>query len=217
MAEINEDGTFTVKSLPRGEVLQLTASCNNWVSSDPAIEELAAVEMKDQVSRLQRSRVYPQVFRLEGDVVRPTVRMEPATTCRVEVVEKGSTPIKGARVRLIPYQGSFDGRSNVFGYGEKTRLRLRAGATSVSTQRCVELGIVRDTRTRFVAFTGDNGVAEVKSLPGGPDGSPAMTSFVVTHPDYFGANSGGLGDQGSSRVALYSGQTAHVTVRMKKK
>jgi hypothetical protein len=217
MAEVHEDGTFSISSLPRGEVLQLTASCPDWVSSDPVPAELEAVGMKAMKSRLQRSHVYPQVMRLDADVIYPTMRMEAAATCRVKVFETDGDPIRGARVRLIPYQGSFDGRSNVFGHGESTRRRLRAGVAGASTQRCVTLGIVRDTRTRFIALTGDDGIAEIKSLPGGPGNSPAMTSFVVTHPDYFAAKTGGLGDQGSSRAALYSGQTANVTVRMKKK
>lgn len=217
MTDVRPDGTFTLNDLPPNEVLQLTASCDQWVSADPTIAELDAVGMKDKSSRLQRSRVYPQVVRLSGDVVRPVVRMEPATTCRIEVFETGGTPIKGARVRLIPYQGSFDGRSHIFGHGENSRSRLLADAAGVPVLRRVELGIIRDVKSRFTAMTGDDGVAEIKSLPGGPDGSPAMTSFVVTHPDYFAANSGGLGDQGSSRAALYSGQTTTVTVRMKKK
>ena len=217
MAVVNDDGTFSFDSLPCGDVVQLTASCANWVSSDPTLNELADVEMKEQTSRLQRSRVYPQVVRLEGEVVRFEIRMEPATKCAVEVVDTAGTPVKGARVQLIPYQGSFDGRSHVFGYGERTRLRLLLGVSGITTQRCVELGISRDVKGRYTSFTSDDGVAEITSLPGGPDGSPAMTSFVVTHPDYFAANSGGLGDQGSSRVALYSGRTARVTVRMKRK
>ncbi len=217
MAVVNDDGTFAIDSLPRGDIVQLTALCVDWVSSDPTVKELAAADMEEQASRLQRSRVYPQVVRLEADVVRSVIRMESATTCHVQVIETDGTPIRGARVRLMPYQGSFDGRSHIFGYGENTKVRLLSGASSITTQRCVELGIARDVKSRFTAFTGDNGVAEITSLPGGPDGSPAMTSFVVTHPDYFAANSGGLGDQGSSRVALYSGQIANVIVRMKRK
>ncbi|MCH2202868.1 MAG: hypothetical protein MK102_12925 [Fuerstiella sp.] len=217
MASVSKDGTFTIDSLPRGEILQLTASCTGWVSSDPTLEELETVGMKEQASRLQRSRVYPQVVHLDRDVVQPTIRMEPATTCRVSVIETSGAPVEGARVRLIPYQGSFDGRSHVFGHGENSRQRLLSGSVSLSIQRRIELGIERDRKSHFVSFTGADGVAEISSLPGGPAGSPAMTSFVVTHPDYFGASRGGLGDQGSSRAALYTGQTARVTVRMKKK
>ncbi|MCH2212863.1 MAG: hypothetical protein MK110_16295 [Fuerstiella sp.] len=217
MAGIREDGTFMIDSVPRGEILQLTASCTGWVSSDPTLAELETVGMKEQASRLQRSRVYPQVVRLDRDVVQPTIRMEPATTCRVTVLETSGAPVEGARVRLIPYQGSFEGRSHVFGHGESSRRRLLSGSVSLSIQRRIELGIERDRKSHYISLTGADGVTEVRSLPGGPAGSPAMTSFVVTHPDYFGASRGGLGDQGSSRAPLYSGQTARVTVRMKKK
>ncbi len=217
MSTVREDGTFSLGSLPRGEIVQLTASCEDWVSSDPTLAELNAVGMEEEASRLQRSRVYPQVVRLDGDLLRPVVRMEPATTCRVQVVEQGGRPIEGAYVRLIPYQGSFDGRSHVFGHGESTRARLLADSAVVSVRQRVDLGIVRDIRRRFSSQTGSDGIAEIKSLPGGPDGSPAMTSFVVSHPDYFAASTGGLGDQGSSRAALYSGQTTEVVVRMKHK
>lgn len=217
MSDIASDGTFALNSLPRGEIVQLTAACDDWVSSDPTLDELQAADMQDKASRLQRSRVYPQVVRLQDDVVRPVIRMEPATTCRIRVVEAGGAPIEGAFVRLIPYQGSFDGRSHVFGHGESTRRRLQLDSPIVAVRQRVELGIARDIRRRFTATTGDDGIAEIKSLPGGPDGSPAMTSFVVTHPDYFGASDGGLGDQGSSRAALYSGRTTDVVVRMKRK
>ena len=217
MAEIRPDGTFAIGHLPQGEIVQLTASCENWVSSDPTLAELEAAGMQEKSSRLQRSRVYPQIVRLENDVTRTVVRMEPATTCRIEVVETNGTPVEGARVRLIPYQGSFDGRSHVFGHGESTRQRLLSDAINVTAQQRIELGIARDIRGRYTANTGSDGIAEISSLPGGPDGSPAMTSFVVTHPNYFAANSGGLGDQGSSRAALYSGRTTEVLVRMKRR
>jgi len=217
MAEIRPDGRFVIDHLPQGEIVQLTASCENWVSSDPTFAELEDAGMQEKASRLQRSRVYPQIVRLENDVIRPVVRMEPATTCRIEVMETNGTPIEGARVRLIPYQGSFDGRSHVFGHGESTRQRLLSDAVNVTVQQRIELGIARDVRGRYTASTGSDGIAEITSLPGGPDGSPAMTSFVVTHPNYFAANSGGLGDQGSSRAALYSGRTTEVLVRMEKK
>lgn len=217
MTDVRPDGTFSLGRLPRGEVVQLTASCDEWVSSDPTLAELEAADMKEKASRLQRSRVYPQVIRLQGDAVQPVIRMEPATTCRVKVIEQNGAPIEGAHVRLIPYQGSFDGRSHVFGHGESTRKRLSQQAPIVSLRQRVEMGIARDVRSRFMATTGGDGIAEITSLPGGPDGSPAMTSFVVTHPDYFGASDGGLGDQGSSRAALYSGQTTDVVVRMKRK
>ena len=217
MSEIRSDGTFVIDHLPQGEIVQLTASCENWVSSDPTLEELEAAGMQEKASRLQRSRVYPQIVRLENDVTRPVIRMEPATTCRIEVIETNGMPVEGARVRLIPYQGSFDGRSHVFGYGESTRQRLLSEEINVTVQQRVDLGIARDIKGRYTASTGSDGIAEVASLPGGPDGSPAMTSFVVTHPDYFAANSGGLGDQGSSRAALYSGRTTEVLVRMKRR
>ncbi len=217
MARINKDGTFVIDTLPPGEVAQLTASCAGWVSSDPTVAELEAVGMKNKASRLQRSRVYPQVIPLEGDVIHPVIRMEPATTCRIEVVEAGGSPVQGARVRLIPYQGSFDGRSHIFGYGESSRRRLLSDSVSISVGRRIALGIVRDIHDRFLARTGADGIAEITSLPGGPEGSPAMTSFVVTHPDYFAATTRGLGDQGSSRAALYSGKTTEVLVRMKRK
>lgn len=215
MADIRPDGTFRFDDMPPGEVAQLTASCDEWTSSDPTLDELNAVGMQEKASRLQRSRVYPQVVRLDGKVIHPVIRMERATTCRVTVVDLKGHPIEGAHVRLIPYQGSFDGRSHVFGHGESTRRRLLADTTFVPTALRVQQGITRDVRSRFTARTSEDGIAEITSLPGGPEGSPAMTSFVVSHPDFFGASNGGLGDQGSSRAALYSGQVTEVTVRMK--
>jgi hypothetical protein len=72
--DIRADGTFVIDSLPSGEVIQLTAICDGWVSANPSNEEMKAVGMANAFRRLQPSRLYPQVFRSEENLFQPVIR-----------------------------------------------------------------------------------------------------------------------------------------------
>jgi len=218
--DIQPDGSFVIDALPRGEVIQLTAVCDGWVSANPSKEELTAVGMTSNVRRLQPSRLYPQVLRSEETLLETVVRMESAASCRVLVEDTSGNPIQNAIVRLQPFQGSFDGRSVLIGQFETTRgfLTRRQFEPAAAQQQSIIKGSLQVSPPRdYSAVTNNEGIATVTSLPGGPDGSPAMTSVYVSHSDYERPPNDGLGDRGLSRAALYQGQTAELKFQLKKK
>lgn len=218
--DIRADGTFVVTSLPRAEVIQLTAICDGWISANPSKEEMTAVGMASKYRRLQPSRLYPQVFRSDEDLFQPVIRMNKAASCRVQVQDSGGKPIPDASIWLQPFQGSFDGRSLLVGQAENTRgflARSQRKPTSTPQQTTIDGSLRALLRRTYTAVTNADGIATIDSLPGGPDGSPAMTSVHVSHPDYERPPNDGLGDRGLFRAALHLGQTAKIQFRLRKK
>jgi len=214
--DIREDGTFVIDSLPAGEVIQVTAVCDGWISANPTKEEMAAVEMANQFRRIQPSRLYPQVLRSDEEVVLPMIRMNEAASCRVQILDTSGKPIPNVLVRLQPFQGSYDGRSLFVGQGKSTRsLLLRAQAECQQSATDASAHIL--PHRVYSASTNADGIAVVTSLPGGPDGSPAMTPVYVSHPDYERPPNDGLGDRGLFRTALYLGQTSEIQFQLRKK
>ena len=222
MCDISEDGQFVLGGVPPGEIAQITVLCDDWVSANPTREELVSAGMAESVRRLQASRLYPQVFCVKGEVFRPVIRMEPAASCRVCIVDRGGHPVPGVTVRAAPYQGSYDGRSDIVGDGHSTAVLLQKQRTGRlerhEPEEAKRFGPHhRSARHRVKAVTDEEGVARLSGLPGGPEGSPAMTPIQIQHPDYQVSQREGLGDQGLTRAVLYRGQLAELKIQVEER
>ncbi len=86
--EIQPDGTFGFRSLPRGGELQLVAKCAGWIS-------------KSTMANRQQS-VTGQLIELTQDSLSLTLEMEPAGMIDVEVIHVHDGPVSGAVVRSSP-------------------------------------------------------------------------------------------------------------------
>ena len=102
-ADVAPDGSFIMESLPNDEYLQLTASCDGWVSTNPTDEELAyyAKHFDDRGAdprAASERRVCAQVFPLRGEKIEPAISMQRSATCEVTVLDQNESPLPGARV-----------------------------------------------------------------------------------------------------------------------
>ncbi|MEZ6063954.1 MAG: hypothetical protein R3C19_26720 [Planctomycetaceae bacterium] len=226
---IREDGTFTFDSLPRGDVVQMIAVCDGWVSSHPEAKELEAAGMPDRDRGFQTTRVAPQVARLEGDRISPTVRMELTASCRIKVVDADGMPIPDAWVGMNPNQIWFGGGSQIVGDGYSLRVSLsltEAQRNSMQNSSAsfwdrrkllAELGIASPASERYIATTDADGVAEIHTLPAGADDMPVSGTISVQHDDYEQPVGDDLRIRRETTVELRRGNVSDVTVTMDRK
>ncbi len=221
---INEDGTFVFESLPRGDVAQMITVCDGWVCSHPTAEDLKSVGLEAFESQISDSRVAPQVALLDGDVIKPVIKMEPTASCQVTVLDPDGEPLEGAMVHSNPNQIFFGGGSNIVGDGYSLRAALKAADQIKdmtwgrgARDKYVELGIMSPFSQRYIVTTNEAGTAELHTLPGGTEDSPKMSSIGVHHDEFEQPTGDGLGIRRQTSVPLIRGKTATITVEMQKK
>lgn len=157
-ATIEEDGTFVFESLPTGEVLQLIPVCDDWVPVNPTKDDIIPF-FPEAAERMVTTFSQPQLFRLDAPLVEPILKMAPATSVRVTVVDQAGKPMSGVEVASWPNQIWFDGGSNILGNAYSMSEWL------VESRQNVSRNIGRENR--YYAKTDEQGVAVIHSMPTG--------------------------------------------------
>jgi len=221
---IEEDGTFVFESLPRGDVVQMIAVCDGWISVHPTVEDLQRVGLEVHQSQISDSRVAPQLALLKGDVATPVIKMQQTAACRVTVLGPDGNPIENAQVYTSPNQISFGGGSTIVGNGYSRRAALLAADQikdltwgRATREKFVELGIMSPASSRYMATSDEKGVAEINTIPGGTKDSPLTQSIAVHHEDFEQPTGDGRGIRRQLNVSLVRGETSEVTIKMQKK
>jgi len=155
-APITEDGTFVFESLPTGEILQLIPVCDDWVPADPSKEDVLPF-FPEQAERLVTSMSQPHLIRLEGEQVEPVLKMVPATSVKVTVVDQDGKPLSGVEVASWPNQLWFEGGSQILGSAHSIADGL------LQSRQQSESRFTREFR--YVTKTDEHGVAIIRSMP----------------------------------------------------
>jgi hypothetical protein len=201
--DINADGTFEFSSLPSGEVVQLIAVCDGWISAQP--EGDLKAKYPDLVRRnpVSGSMRYPQLFELAGTSVEFTLKMEKAVACRVTIQDPDGKPLPDAMVHMWPNQFFFSLGSQVLG----NRL------DSVKMLRIIRSGEPLNTAwnldSAYSVKTNSSGVAVVKNLPGS-----GSFGVAAEHSKYEQA---AVGDSRETTVVLTPDEDAQVTIKLQPK
>ncbi len=167
-AEIAEDGTFALNSLPTDENLQIIALCDGWVSSSASAESVKEYTEKYHWQGVHyqgpdTTFVYPQLVRLEGPTADVEMPMDPTATCEIMVVDENKQPIADAEIHFWPNQLFFNSGSNIVGEGNDTLTviseMLKSGNHKIPP-------FERDLK-RYSATTNSEGKATIANLPAG--------------------------------------------------
>ncbi|MEX0724659.1 MAG: M56 family metallopeptidase [Planctomycetaceae bacterium] len=172
MAEIREDGTFAFESLPRDTNLQLVALCDGWISRSTSEAE-AKFYAKEYGLTIFSSpfhdvtRITPRLFRLDGEVVKPVLAMEPTATCEVIVEDEDGKPIEGADVNINPAVGWYQGGLGVLGMWKSQLTWLKNVDKMMGMSNRDFMDHWRDMRPQYIVVTDAEGRAVLHSLPQG--------------------------------------------------
>lgn len=203
---VEPDGSFHFESLPTGDVVQLIAVCDGWVSKLPN-----GAELKKQFPQLvERDNFspgmrWPQLFRLDGKQITPTISMEKTGNCQVTVHDPEGKPLEGARVVMWPNQIFFKYGSQILGdaVGSKKILRMVRDGQDL-------MKAFRNRKTSYDTLTNEKGVALIKNLP-----APAESGVAVMHKEFEQA----VQDRGRRQTTaqVKQGETTAITVKMQPK
>jgi len=205
--KIQPDGTYVFESLPSGDVVQLIAICDGWISKNPTRAELDAVlPWKENVNLgLSTSFTLPQVFALDAAEIEPILGMYAAATCQIKVVDPDDKPLPDAEVTMWPNHLLLRGGSTLLGFGYRSADLLRL------TEKGEEMDwrSMMQKKVGFRAKTNADGVAVITNLPG-----RSHIGLNVTHQDF---DQPAMQGRRSQNVDLKPGQSTTVTIHMKPK
>jgi len=166
---IEEDGSFAFDTLPRGEVLQVAATCDGWVSQPPTVDSVREF-FPEEPARVGSSSGQGQLVGLQKEVVRPVLPMNPSTTLRVLVVDEDENPLPDAIVEMSPNTNWFPSGSILLGtasYSKPQALVAGRRGEAINWPR---------SENPFTATTDSGGIAIVRNLP-----SDCNQVLVVSH------------------------------------
>jgi prenyltransferase beta subunit len=214
VAAIDEQGRFDLGWFPQGELLQLIAVSDGFVSAPPDQQQLAlsATRLRPPfVVRAQDRRTQPQVALLDGPAIDVAVPMTPTTSCRIRMVGPDGAPVSGATVAFWPNQIWLSGGSQVLGDGFSQSGWLRASRREDAGSGDLARNQYRhDASPRYQATSGDDGIAVVANLP-----LENQASFHVTHAALELPPAQFLRRYAS--VDLVAGEVAEITVTLQPK
>ena len=177
-ADIAADGTFVFASLPPDSELQVTAICDGWVSKNPTDNEITEYWKRVYGNALDSHRfkmgvVFPQVFRLDGDSIKPTIPMARTATYEVTVLDENDRPIPGARGGYSPNVLFYGSGNSLLGVGidRLTSIRTELGA-GVHQEPVVDKQItdqLHEWTAKYFRTTDAHGMAVITNLPAGTD------------------------------------------------
>jgi hypothetical protein len=219
-ADIAADGTFVIESLPPDEDLQLIAVCDGWVSNSPTANEVQAYADKHGLSELRYTGpdstfVYPNLYRLEGSILRPIVSMQRTADCEVTVIDDAGRPLPDATVSFWPNQAFFIGGSQILGTGFDAMKILRSQIGGRKAKPDIDW---RQFSKHYAAKTNERGIALIHNLPvpgAGEPARPGSADFSASHETY--ASTAALFPAPHATVSLEFGKTGRVTVRLHRK
>lgn len=188
-ARINEDGTFRIDALPQGAV-QVIGVCDGFTWQIPG----ADTEEGYGVSALS------QEFAPQGDTAHVRLKMQPAATFKVSVVDPEGRPIVGAKVSSYPLARWFSSRVQVVDPLRRTADEIRRTAAD---GKMPPLSWVH----YYDAVTDSQGIAVLHNLPA--YGKPIFVS--VEHETYTRLWDGSLTQ---NDMVAAPGETWQITVTM---
>ncbi len=156
-ADVGEDGTFQVRSLPEG-TLEIVAGCGGYVSTDLS---------EHVIDGIRHAQIMPDD---RGQPV--TIPMERTGDARILVLTPSGQPLADAGVGMSPNQ-SLGRSTSIIGARHKSEdiLEARDAGTMEKLRRESEM-------PRFWAKTDASGVAVICGLP------PGKHRVYVSTPDY---------------------------------
>lgn len=201
-ANIQPDGTFEFASLPRGDIVQLIAVCDGWVSRTPNKAEIQTV-VPWKYDRHLDNRVIPHVFALDEETIQPTIAMDRTVACKITVLAPGGRPLPGAEVLMWPNQLLLRGGGTLLGFGFRLSDSLRA------LERGEKVAPFTDWQPPFQATTNAEGIATIDNLP-----SKGNVGLLAEHPQFVHPIEN---NRRSTYVAMKPGETTEITIRMEPK
>lgn len=204
VVEIQADGNFVFASLPRGDVVQMIAICDGWLSKNPTMKELLTLAPWGQRGPSTTFKM-PQLAALDANKVTPTLAMEKEAICRVSVVKPDGKPLAGAKVLMWPNHIWLRGGSTICASGFRTADLLRHPDYHSDFWK----KLIEERGERFSAATNDEGIAVIRNLP-------ALTSVGIgaSHDDY---QQPIAGRDRSTDVNLVVGETTELVIKMQEK
>lgn len=203
-ADVQEDGTFVFQSLPRGEVVQLIAVCDGWLSREPTLQEIdvTAPWVKKVAGQMGRGTCAPLVYMLNEPTLRLKIGMTRTATCEVTVLGPDGSPLPNARVGMWPNQRWLRGGSTIVGVGIRSSdmLRSHRGRDDIDWIALLD---------RFSARSNEQGVATIVNLPGKPN-----IGLGVEHDEF---EQPIANRDRSTNVTLKSGETHRLQIKMQPK
>jgi hypothetical protein len=202
---IQEDGSFVFASLPRGEVVQLIAVCDGWLSREPNQQEIDVTTpwvKRIASARGGNSMWAPLVYMLNEPTVSLTIEMVATAACEVTVLKPDGSPLPNASVSLWPNQSWLRGGNTIVGVGYRSTdlLRREQGPNTVDWLSLLQ---------RFAGKTNDQGKVTIFNLPGKPSIGLGVEHEAFDQPIE-------RGDR-STNVTLKSGETHRLEIRMQSK
>jgi beta-lactamase regulating signal transducer with metallopeptidase domain len=204
-AEIAEDGTFLLKSVPHDPQIELTAVCEGFISKSA----------KHETSGMKGIHI-PQSFLLKESMEPITIAMEPSAKCEVLVVDKDNKPLEGVDVRCAATVFFDHGGGRIFALPWDTdATRLRPVDTK-SKEDLEQAFASQMTALGYRRLTNADGIAVLENLQGHPE-------TVDVWDDHFEIPLGKVGPKDHEwtgrdlYVELVSGQTSHVTAKVQPK
>ena len=195
--DVNEDGTFVLKSIPRSGKVQIIAICDGWVSSTVP---------------KHRAFVKGQLFDIEDDVVDVTVAMEETGSLDVTVHDQDGNPFNGGTFSSWPNQQYYKGGSTVLGRRYNTITLIENQILPIDDRKVINWRSKLD-----MPFSNQPVKAGKATLLGLPIGF--SNSLALLHPDYILDVKEGEGDvfRSSARFVLDSTKPKKLELKVKKK
>ena len=204
-AKVKADGSFRFDSLPRGDVSQMIAVCDGWVSKLPDGPKLKK-KFPDLVTRdISPGMRWPQLFKLAGEKIEPTIAMEPTVNCEVLVQDPDGNPLSDAQVMMWPNQIFFAWGSQVLGQQTDFAMMLRKAREGVDLREM----FLKNRKIDYEVTTDKNGLAVISNLP-----APGTQGVAVLHKRFEQAIQG---RDRQTTVELEQGKIAKVTVKLQPK
>jgi hypothetical protein len=205
--KVEADGSFRFDSLPTGDVAQMVAVCNGWVSKlpdDPDLKEKFPALVKRAPTPGIR---WPQLFKLSGRVISPVLRMEQTATCEVTVLDPTGKPLPDAMVVAWPNQIFFASGAGILGKNIGSAFLLRKVREGADVEQIFS---ERDSASIYFRKTNTRGIALLKNLPW-----PDSDGVAVTH-DRFEQPIDGL-NRRAQTVTLKPGEMTRLTIKLQPK
>ncbi|TWU11394.1 hypothetical protein CA54_02010 [Symmachiella macrocystis] len=201
-ADIQPDGTFEFTSLPRGDIVQLIAVCDGWVSRTPNQAEIQSVVPWKYDQHIS-NRVLPHVFALDEETIQPTIAMDRTVACKTTVLDPSGKPLPGAVVLMWPNQILLRGGGTLLGFGFRVSESLRALAQGKKVPK------FSDWKSPYQATTNAEGIATIYNLP-----SNGNVGLLAEHPQFVQPIEK---NRRSTYVGMKPDETTEITIRMEPK
>ncbi len=193
---INEDGTFTLRGVPSGD-LQVIALCDGYMAASGAAPKFASTQEVSHSTSINR----PQVFAIDESNIHFLLEMVPTAECEITVLGPDQQPVPNVECGFWPNVGWWRGGSQLYCYP------LFSTKEYVKDPRLFNEKFEKESP--YSGKTDATGKVVIRGLPAG------KSQFVVNHEE-FELPIGELKNRYAD-VELIAGGMAKVTVAMQPK